>query len=171
MNGGECGLSSAYSPSGTDWAVVFVGKLIGAMLFEPVIERVGCKKTLYIGSSIQIIGIVRTSLPSLLTPPGPGLTTDSGAIGEGMDPILDRPSTHLPRRRTGRHHRAHLRSRVGPGAPTWLFRRQRPGLRAHRGDLGILDESRVRERNGQGGMDGPRRSPDDRKSDPSFPPL
>lgn len=41
--------------------VVFLGKLVGACLFEPVIERVGCKKTLYIGAVIQIIGIVRTS--------------------------------------------------------------------------------------------------------------
>ena len=38
--------------------VVFVGKLVGAILFEPVIERVGCKVTLYIGACIQIVGIV-----------------------------------------------------------------------------------------------------------------
>lgn len=44
--------------------VVFVGKLVGAILFEPVIERVGCKVTLYIGSAIQILGIVRTCIPS-----------------------------------------------------------------------------------------------------------
>ena len=46
--------------------MVFLGKLVGAILFEPVIERVGCKKTLYIGASIQILGIIRTSFLSIL---------------------------------------------------------------------------------------------------------
>ena len=38
--------------------VVFGGKLVGTMLFEPIAERLGYKYTMYICAAIQIVGLI-----------------------------------------------------------------------------------------------------------------
>jgi hypothetical protein len=40
-------------------AVNWTGKLVGCAIFEPLLERFGYKKTIYILSSIQIIAVIR----------------------------------------------------------------------------------------------------------------
>ena len=40
--------------------VNWTGKLVGCAIFEPLLERFGYKKTVYILSSIQIIAVIRT---------------------------------------------------------------------------------------------------------------
>ena len=39
-------------------SVVFAGKLVGTMLFEPVAERLGYKYTMYIAATIQCVALV-----------------------------------------------------------------------------------------------------------------
>ncbi|WVQ68314.1 uncharacterized protein L199_006521 [Kwoniella botswanensis] len=39
-------------------SVVFAGKLVGTMAFEPIAERMGYKKTMYISAIIQFIGLI-----------------------------------------------------------------------------------------------------------------
>lgn len=147
---------------------MFVGKLVGAILFEPVIERIGCKKTLYVGACIQILGIVRTCLSFPYLHPATGYRkalwtddTNSRAVCQRMDPIFDWPSPHLPGRRTRRHHRAHLRGRARPSTLAWFLCRKRPGLCARRCHLGFVDEPSVRYRDWPSWVDGPCRCADD----------
>jgi hypothetical protein len=45
--------------------VVWLGKIAGCFLFEPLSERVGFKKTIYVVSSIQILAIISKRSPLL----------------------------------------------------------------------------------------------------------
>lgn len=50
--------------------VNWIGKLVGCAIFEPLVEKVGYKKTIYILSCIQIVAV--TSEPVLLHYQNPG---------------------------------------------------------------------------------------------------
>ena len=45
--------------------VNWTGKLVGCAVFEPLLKRLGFKKTIYVLSVIQIIAVIRTSPLSL----------------------------------------------------------------------------------------------------------
>lgn len=46
-------------------SVVWIGKLCGTMLFEPILERIGYKKTIYVVCAIQIVAIISMSARSV----------------------------------------------------------------------------------------------------------
>jgi hypothetical protein len=47
--------------------VNWTGKIVGCAIFEPLLERVGFKKTIYILSAIQIIAVI-SMYPPINTP-------------------------------------------------------------------------------------------------------
>jgi hypothetical protein len=47
------------------YAVNWTGKIVGCAIFEPLLERVGFKKTIYILSAIQIIAVISKYLEAI----------------------------------------------------------------------------------------------------------
>lgn len=59
MNSGEF-IVHLEAKSSSSLAVVWIGKILGCAVFEPLLERLGYKKIIYVVCLIQIIGIVST---------------------------------------------------------------------------------------------------------------
>lgn len=54
--------------------VNWTGKLVGCMIFEPLVEKLGFKKTIYILSCIQIVAVIREHSMNLRQEAFPNLT-------------------------------------------------------------------------------------------------
>lgn len=70
MNSGKCiSLEGVFSMTHSNEAVNWTGKLVGCMIFEPLVERLGYKKTIYVLSCIQIVAVTRehTIIPGSLS--------------------------------------------------------------------------------------------------------
>lgn len=58
MNSGITGHAHLLSSTEADRIVVFAGKLVGTVAFEPIAERIGYRNSMYLSATIQCIAII-----------------------------------------------------------------------------------------------------------------